>query len=170
MNEQSDSVVTPVLDWQFKLGIFLFILSIIVPVAGILMVSSLDLSTTKTASVTGGLLIIGDLIGFIAIAVMGKPGYLYIKNWIFSFLKQYGPPQRVSRSRYYIGLVMFCIPILFGWLSIYVSDYIPGFSQNALLYAIIGDLLLIVSLFVLGGDFWDKIRALFVYDADARFL
>jgi hypothetical protein len=30
-------------------------------------------------------------------------------------------------------------------------------------YAIGGDLLLLASLFVLGGDFWDKIRALFVY-------
>jgi len=26
-----------------------------------------------------------------------------------------------------------------------------------------GDLMLLASLFVLGGDFWDKIRALFVW-------
>ena len=32
-----------------------------------------------------------------------------------------------------------------------------------------GDLLLLASLFVLGGDFWDKIRSLFIYDAKADF-
>jgi hypothetical protein len=35
--------------------------------------------------------------------------------------------------------------------------------QNPLPYAGGGDLIFLVSLFVLGGDFWDKIRALFVY-------
>jgi len=30
---------------------------------------------------------------------------------------------------------------------------------------LIGDVMFVVSLFVLGGDFWDKVRALFVYDA-----
>jgi hypothetical protein len=37
-----------------------------------------------------------------------------------------------------------------------------------MVYVIGGDVLLISSLFVLGGDFWDKVRALFVYDAKAR--
>jgi hypothetical protein len=31
------------------------------------------------------------------------------------------------------------------------------------------DMLFVVSLFVLGGEFWDKLRALFVYDARAEF-
>ena len=32
-----------------------------------------------------------------------------------------------------------------------------------------GDLLLLTSLFVLGGDFWDKLRALFFHQAKAVF-
>jgi hypothetical protein len=31
------------------------------------------------------------------------------------------------------------------------------------------DLVTLVSLFVLGGDFWDKVRALFLHDARAVF-
>jgi hypothetical protein len=31
--------------------------------------------------------------------------------------------------------------------------------------SLIGDVIFVASLFVLGGDFWDKIRALFVYRA-----
>lgn len=72
--------------WRFKLGIILFVLSIIVPVAGVpLAVSLLELSTTMIASVTEGILLIGEVIGFLAIAVMGKPGYLYIKEQFFLF-------------------------------------------------------------------------------------
>jgi hypothetical protein len=41
--------------------------------------------------------------------------------------------------------------------------------QHPHLMAMSGDLLLIVSLFILGGDFWDKLRALFVRDAKAVF-
>ena len=61
------------------------------------------------------------------------------------------------------------MPILFGWVSIYTAEWIPGFSSNPLPYAIGGDFLLVASLFVLGGNFWDKIRSLFVYDAEVRF-
>jgi len=58
---------------------------------------------------------------------------------------------------------MFALPFLFGWVTPYVSDVIPNFEDNLLAYATGGDALLLASLFVLGGDFWDKIRALFVY-------
>ena len=64
---------------------------------------------------------------------------------------------------------MVSLPILFGWISVYINNYIPYYSQNSLYYSIVSDLLFIASLIVLGGDFWDKIRALFVYDAAADF-
>jgi hypothetical protein len=168
MSEQAGSAEQPIASWRITLGVIIFLLSIIVPAAGIPAVEALDLSVTMKSSVSGALLIGAEVLGIIAVAVMGKPGYLYIKSKVYSFLKRYNPPHKVSRRRYNIGLVMFCIPILFGWVSIYAADYIPGFSQNPLPYAIGGDLLLLVSLFVLGGDFWDKIRALFVYDVEVH--
>jgi hypothetical protein len=35
--------------------------------------------------------------------------------------------------------------------------------------AIVGDFILLFSLFVLGGNFWDKLRALFIRDAKVVF-
>ena len=169
MNEQTGLAAQPATGWRLKLGVIIFLLSIIAPLAGIPAVAALDLSATMKTTLSGGLLIGAEVLGVLAIAVMGKPGYVYIKSRVFGFLKRYTPPDEVSRSRYNIGLAMFCVPILFGWISIYAADYIPGFSQNPLPYAIGGDLLLLVSLFVLGGDFWDKIRALFVHDAVVHF-
>ena len=154
---------------RLKVSAALFGLSIILPLLGVPLVVALDLSRTMTASVSGGLLLAGEILGVAAVAVAGKSGYAFIKSKILGLLKQYGPPNKVRRLRYKIGLVMFCTPILFGWLSIYTAGYIPVFSQNPFPYALGGDLLLLASLFVLGGDFWDKIRSLFVYDAEVRF-
>ena len=39
--------------------------------------------------------------------------------------------------------------------------------EDPIPYAVGGDLLLLASFFVLGGDFWDKLRSLFIYDAHA---
>jgi len=159
----------PATDWRLKLGIALFVLSIVLPLLGIPFVATLDFSSSVIATVSGGLLVGAEVIGVAAIAVMGKSGYAYIKNGVFGFLKQYGPPETVSRRRYTVGLIMFSVPILFAWLSIYIAGWIPGFINNPLPYALFGDILLLTSLFVLGGEFWDKIRSLFIYDAEAHF-
>lgn len=159
----SKSATTAIPGWRLKFGILIFILSIVLPLAGIPLLTSLDLSKTISASISGGLLVGAEVLGIVAVAVMGKPGYLMIKNHVIGFLKQYGPPRKVGPVRYRIGLAMFLIPILFGWVSIYVADYIPGFVDHPLAFAIAGDALLLASLFVLGGDFWDKVRALFIH-------
>jgi hypothetical protein len=169
MSEQANTSVQAVSSWRMKLGVVLFLLSIALPLLGIPIVATFGLSTTMTASVSGALLIGAEVLGLLAIAVMGKSGFAFIKNRIFGFLKQHGPPEDVSQHRYIIGLVMFSVPIIFGWISIYVSDLIPGYTSNPLPYAIVGDLLLLMSLIVLGGNFWDKIRALFIYDAKVYF-
>jgi hypothetical protein len=75
----------------------------------------------------------------------------------------------ISRSRYNIGLVIFCVPLLFGWLSPYISKWVSGLMRYPLPYAIGGDILILASLLVLGGDFWDKIRSLFIHDAEVHF-
>ena len=58
---------------------------------------------------------------------------------------------------------MFTTPMVAGWLYPYVQNLIPEIASNAVPYAVAGDILVVVSLFVLGGDFWDEIRGLFVY-------
>ena len=129
----------------------------------------MGLSTTTVATISGAMLAGSEVLGIVAVAVMGKSGYAYIKNRVFGFIKQYGPPAEASRTRYTIGLVMFAVPIVFGWLAPYAADLVPGYPGNEFTYAIVGDLLLLVSLFVLGGDFWDKLRALFIGGAKAVF-
>lgn len=155
--------------WRLKAGIYVFALSIVLPVAGVPLVAVLGLSKSATATVSGGLLAASEIMGLAAVAVMGKKGYAVLKQRILGWLKQYGPPNRVGALRYKIGLVMFSVPVAFGWASIYTAEWIPGFGDHPIYFAVVGDLMLLASLFVLGGDFWDKMRSLFVHDAVADF-
>ena len=152
--------------WRWKLSIALLSLSILIPLFGVPIVAALDFSRPMTASISGALMAAGELLGLGAVAMIGKPGYALIKEKVFGLLRQYGPPRKVSRLRYRIGLVMFGAPLVFAWGSAYAAAHIPGFQENPLPYALGGDLLLLSSLFVLGGDFWDKLRSLFVHDAE----
>ena len=166
---EDSQVSVPVAGWQLKLGVALFGLSIVLPVLGIPLVAVMGLPAATVATISGALLAGSEVLGLVAVAVMGKSGFAYIKNRVFGFLKQYGPPVEVSRTRYTIGLVMFAVPVVFGWLAPYVADWVPGYPGNKITYAIVGDMLLLLSLFVLGGDFWDKLRALFIHGAKAVF-
>ena len=169
MSKHTDPSEKPAAGWRLKLGAALFGLSIILPVVGVPLVTALGLSTTMTASVSGALLVGAEVLGICAVAVMGKSGYAFIKNRVFGFLKKHGPPQKVSRGRYNIGLVIFCVPLLFGWLSPYISKWVPGLLSYPLPLAVGGDILILASVLVLGGDFWDKIRSLFIHNAEVRF-
>ena len=122
----------------------------------------------KTA--LSGLLMLGvpELAILAAVTILGKPGYEYLKGLILRFLKRHIVPREVSPARYRVGLVLFLIPILWGWLSPYLAHLVGGLEANRLWYAATGDLLLVVSLLVLGGDFWEKLRSLFVYRQKAQ--
>ncbi|WP_066851771.1 transporter suffix domain-containing protein [Halodesulfovibrio spirochaetisodalis] len=159
----------PVGIWRFKLGIILLVLSIAFPVLGVPLIAVVELPTTTAATLSGIMFVSAELLGIISVAVMGKSGYAYIKKAVVGFFKQCKPPNKVSRTRYTVGLVLFVVPIVQGWVSPYAPDLIPGYRGNEFYFGIVGDLLVIASLFVLGGDFWDKLRALFIYRAQTVF-
>lgn len=154
--------------WHLKAGVVLLGLSVAVPLLGVPVVGILKPGRTLTAALSGGAILAGELLGIAAVAVMGKPGYIFLKGKVAAWLKHYGPPQTVSRRRYHIGLMLFCIPLLYGWVSVYIAGFIPAFQYNPLPYALVGDLMFIASFFVLGGEFWDKLQSLFrhngIYD------
>jgi hypothetical protein len=155
--------------WRLRLGLIVFVVGFLSPLL-IPLVTASELPTKWKAVISGALTVgIPELFSVIAIAIMGKPGYNYVKVRFFAFLKKHGPPDKVSPIRYRIGLVMFALPILFGWLAPYAPTIIPGYDLQRLIVNIIGDTMLISSFFVLGGDFWDKIRSLFVYGSTTKF-
>jgi len=103
------------------------------------------------------------------VALLGKPGFNQLRQIVSGAIGQYAPPQEVGPTRYTIGLVLFVFPILIGWMTPYLGRMLPLFRRHTVSAGIIGDVILLLSLFVLGGNFWDKLRALFIRDASVVF-
>lgn len=154
--------------WRFYVGLGFFAFSLGSPVL-IPLLDATDLPM-QSKTVLSGLLVLGipQLFTLAAIAFLGKDGFNYIKSRLFVFIKRYGAPKEVSRVRYRIGLVLFVAPIVFGWLTPYVPEYIPGYVEHRILVNTVGDAIFLASFFVLGGEFWEKIRVLFIYQAKAQ--
>jgi hypothetical protein len=153
--------------WRVQLGFLIFIVSIGWPVL-VPVLTLWGVSAASIATFSGVMLIASELLLLAGAAVAGKEGFDFIKQRVFGFLKSYGPPQKVSRTRYRIGLVLFLVPLLFGWAAPYFGHHVPGYESSPVTYAIGGDLMLLISLFLLGGDFWDKLHSLFLHDATAN--
>ena len=105
----------------------------------------------------------------ISVAILGKPSYIYIKSFFLKHFVHVIKPYHGSRLRYNIGLILFCLPLI----PTYIMAYAPRvFSENFSLRLILNisfDVIFIISLFVLGGDFWDKLKALFSFSAKVSF-
>jgi hypothetical protein len=154
--------------WRFYSGVMLFILGFLSPLFIPLVTATALPAGWKTA--LSGLLMLGipELLWVAAAAIMGKAGFNHIKRKFWGFFKKMAPPDEVGPARYRIGLVMFSLPIFFGWLAPFGVHRIPGYEVHRLVVNLIGDVLLISSLFVLGGDFWDKLRGLFIHKAKIK--
>ena len=155
--------------WRFRVGATILVVGFAAPLAIPLVVASALPTPWKTA--LSGALALGvpEVMMVAAAAVMGRQGFARLKQLIGRFLRKYGPPEVVSRARFRVGLVMFILPLLLAWLGPYLGHHLPGYESRRLVWAIGGDLLFVASLFVLGGEFWDKLRALFVHGARAVF-
>lgn len=131
------------------------------------LVMSSELSPEWKATLSGLLLLgIPEVFMLAAVAITGKEGFESLKRLLMRlFRKHLAPPATVSPLRYRIGLAMFLLPLLFGWLAPYVADAIPGYKAHRIEYSIFGDLLFVASLFVLGGNFWDKLQSLLIREA-----
>ncbi len=152
---------------RFRAGVATFVVGFAAPLAIPLVLASGLPVAWKT--ILSGALAVGvpEVMMVVAAAVMGQEGFAELKRRFGRFLKTYGPPQHVSRGRYHVGLVMFTLPLLLAWLGPYLGHHLPSSHSQQLVWAVAGDVVFVASLFVLGGDFWDKLRALFVHGARA---
>ena len=148
---------------RLVLGGTIFISGFMSPLA-IPLVTGSNLST-EWKTVLSGVLVLGvpEAFMLIAVAILGKQGFDYLKSRLWKAVR---PADKVSATRYRIGLVLFFSPVLFGWLSPYLDLWVTDFEVHQVRLAIAGDVIFAISLFVLGGDFWLKIKALFTHEID----
>ena len=89
--------------WRFKVGVTILVVGFAAPLA-IPLVTSSDLPTAWKTAIAGALAVgIPEIMMVVAAAVMGSEGFAELKRRFGKLLKKYGPPERVSRTRYRVG-------------------------------------------------------------------
>ncbi len=117
MNTISGSAESPSKP-RLILGGFIFISGFLLPLF-IPIVTGSNLSTEWKAVLSGVLLLgLPEVFMLIAITILGKPGFIFLKSHLWKFIR---PADKVSAARYRIGLILFFSPILFAWLNPYLE-------------------------------------------------
>ncbi len=150
-------------NWRFVAGVSALALSVVFPLSALL-VPLLGLSPGK-ATLISGFLLAGapEVFILLAVALLGKENFDRIvssaKGLFFTTFFQ----KPVSRLRYITGLTIFTLSILPIYLAGYASSWMP--TGDARLFILAGaDLACIVSVFVMGGEFWGKFQKLFTWE------
>lgn len=151
--------------WRFRCGLAMICAAVLswtlVPLA-----SAAGVSGARVASLAGILFISNKILLLAAIAVMGKPGFAELKSVLHSHVKSaVAWPVEVGIVRHRIGLVMFCVPLVAAILDHHMDIMAPQLAPYKIWIRVVGDLMLVTSIFLLGANFWDKLRALFIRDA-----
>jgi hypothetical protein len=164
MMQAHSEIGTTAGDWRFKLGMVIFVLAFAIWLLMPLM-AALQVSGTTLAALSGIIFISNKVLLLVVVAVMGKPGFQELKRRVFGYVTVLAPTSDVGPLRHSLGLVMFGLPLLTTFLEPY-DDYIwPALLTHSWQLELLSDLIFVASFFVLGANFWDKIRALFVRTA-----
>lgn len=153
----------PAKGWKFYLGVALFIYGF--ASFGMAALMPLLCVPAVAATVATAIVISGEVCFWVSAALLGKPFVEGLKSKLKAIFNQVpSPPQPISRRRHAFGLVLFSL----SFVTYYVVMVIPflGWEKGTGLTAIVavalcGELLFLASLFVLGGEFWAKLKALY---------
>ena len=100
-----------------------------------------------------------------AAAVLGDEKYQKLARQVRPAARHAGPGGRTSRLRYYLslaGCLFNGVPLT---LYAYVPELLPGGTTKVSIL-VIADLVFFASLIFAGGEFWEKLRRLFVWEDD----
>ncbi len=154
--------------FRFYLGLVIFIASFFMLPIG-LVLKGFMLTHFWKGFVLAAFWISAPIMKITSIAILGKASYNWINYKIHYIYHHVAKPHQVTPLRYNIGLVLFILPFLPNYMISFMPHLFYIDITMRYIIIIISDIIFITSLFVLGGDFWDKLRALFVYTAKARF-
>lgn len=168
MKKSEPEKITIKTDWKYYSGLTCLSLSFILPLFGFL-IPILKLPTKITVALITFLTIGGPEAMILSGSVLlGKAGFRYYRSKIFTFFKIKKKPKPVSQIRYYSGITIMILSVIPLYLNAYWSQTMPKdiWTKNAVL--ITADLIFVISFFVLGGEFWEKYKRLFIWDGKKK--
>ena len=150
-------------DWRFYLGMTAIVLAVIMPLCAVL-VPITGLATAPSAVLVGIFVAGGpEVLCILAVALLGKETFQYFTHKAKSAFRRALVDRPASKGRYYFGLTI----VLVSWLPAYLSAYFPAVlpGGSARIYILAGmDLAFVASVILMGGEFWEKVRRIFIYE------
>ncbi len=162
--------------WRYKAGLGLFIIGNVILLAGIL----LPMTGLGSAGLISVFVVGGEIISLSSIVFLGKGGFKTLKQKLFGAAKT-GFYKPVSPVRHYVGIALFCFNAVAMYLIVgYAVAAFDAASMETpvatvwgmdlsqqrelvLVLFLVGEISFIVSLYLLGADWWEKFRNLFVW-------
>ncbi len=174
MNKQPDEKS----GWRYKLGMVLFITPFPIFFATPIVVPLLGLSAAETGALIGGILLAVEVVWFASIPLLGKAGFMALKNKAFGWLKlQEGP---ISYKRHMLGVWLLVASVLtevllqgFALYASYKNAAVDSLTKTVAglslaefnnIYLVVELLTaagIVISVFILGADFWERLKAAF---------
>ena len=161
--------------WRYKLGLAMIVLG-----NAAILVGALISFAGVGASTVGALVIGGEIVSLASIVFLGKEGFSAIKSKAFAFVKG-GYAASVGPTRHYIGIALLCTHVVGSYVvAVYLWDVFGAsaadtpppvvwgldFAQQESLMLwvfLISEISFVISLYVLGADWWGRVRKVFVW-------
>ena len=158
--------------WRFYLGLALFVYSFIPSFCSTLLLL-FNIPISELITFIGVFIATGYIAFFASIALLGKTIILAVKSKLFSLLKfSYFrvDTYHISRMRHIFGIILLVISFVpYFVIEVFLLLEYPakyGVSYVHFYLMIGGDVVFIISLFVLGSSFWGRLKDLFKWHPD----
>lgn len=157
-------------NWKYYFGIGLIIYSFLPYIFVFMIMPFLSFTTAEALSISSVILVTAEVAFVSAVALLGKDFINMIKAKFKSKFARKGDEKifkPISKTRFRIGIILFILtlslPTVLTEVALYYN-YVETIGLNNLLYILLSfDIIFIISLFILGGEFIDKLRGLFTY-------
>ncbi len=154
---------------RYRLGMLCLAVSFISPLLA-LGVPLLGLGKTASATLVGALLVGGpEVFLILGAALAGQEAREAIKSKVRALFGRKTPGRPAGRGRYATGLVLLVAGNVF-LLTVAYEPFLSGtiITQDTRLYFdLLGDLIIITGFFLLGEQFWEKMKRLFTCEPEA---
>ena len=159
-------------NWKYYLGLALFFYSFVpYVISGMLLFFNISLG--ELIGVMASFIASAEIAFAISVVLLGKPFVMMFKTKIKKILfrrKVAQPEKPISKLRHYIGIALILVsllPLFAAEFSLFLGYPKTAGGHTALLLILLsGDAVFIVSLFVLGSEFWDRLKKLFQWPGE----
>ena len=150
-------------DWKYYLGVSLFVYSFL-PLSIVAILPFMGMTLAQAGAFAVVFLASGEIAFICAAALLGKEFLAALKTKIMALFKRTHKPKPISRTRHRFGVFLMVASTMPYYAAlIYLLFFSHKESEiNFLTWTLVaGESAFMAGLFVLGGEFWDRLKHLF---------